>query len=53
MSNTMLLVFAVAIFSLMLIGIILTILEFSRGEPAQQEAENRLDDSGRKSASGR
>lgn len=41
MSNTLLLVIAVAVFSLMLVGIVLTVLEFSRGEPARQEEENR------------
>lgn len=44
MSNTLLLVIAVTVFSLMLIGIVLTILEFSRGEPARQEEENRVQD---------
>lgn len=43
MSNTLLLVIAVAVFSLMLVGIVLTVLEFSRGEPAQQAEENRRD----------
>ena len=45
MSNTMLLLVAVAVFSLMLIGVVLTVLEFSRGEPARQEQENRSDNS--------
>lgn len=44
MSNALLLVVAIAIFSLMLIGIVLTVLEFSRGEPARQEEENRRRD---------
>lgn len=39
MSDTMLLLIAVAVFSLMAIGVVLTILEFSRGEPRQQEEE--------------
>jgi hypothetical protein len=37
----MLLLVAVAVFSLMLIGVVLTVLEFSRGEPAKQDEENR------------
>lgn len=39
MSDTLLLTVAVAVFSLMLIGLVLTVLEFSRGEPARQEEE--------------
>ncbi|MEE4304034.1 MAG: hypothetical protein V2J19_07745 [Wenzhouxiangella sp.] len=39
MSNTLLLIIAVAVFSLLLIGLVLTALEFSRGEPARQEEE--------------
>lgn len=45
MSDTLLFVFAVAVFSLMVIGVVLTILEFSRGEPARQEKENRAEES--------
>jgi hypothetical protein len=43
MNDTMLLLIAVAVFSLMTIGIVLTILEFSRGEPRQQDREERSD----------
>lgn len=43
MNNTMLLLIAVAVFSLMSIGIVLTILEFSRGEPRRQDEEERPD----------
>jgi hypothetical protein len=55
MSNTLLLLVAVAVFSLMLIGIVLTVLEFSRGEPARQEEEEKLRRrvSGRSPGSGR
>jgi len=52
MSDSILLLIAVAVFSLMLVGIVLTILEFSRGEPAQQEQDNRLGESD-ESVSGR
>ena len=45
MSNTVLLLVAVAVFSLMLVGVVLTVLEFSRGEPARQDRENRSDTS--------
>lgn len=41
MSNTLLLLFAVAVFSLMLIGLVLTIVEFSRGEPRRQDLAER------------
>ena len=44
MSNTLLLIIAVAVFSLMLVGIALTIFEFSRGEPARQDEAHRSGD---------
>lgn len=41
MNDSMLLLIAIAVFSLMTIGVVLTVLEFSRGEPRQQEKEAR------------
>jgi hypothetical protein len=37
MSDTMLLFVGISVFSLMLIGVVLTILEFRFGKPRQQE----------------
>lgn len=41
MTDSMLLFVAIAVFSLMLIGVVLTILEFSRGAPQQQDEKAR------------
>lgn len=53
MSNTLLLIIAIAVFSLMLIGVVLTILEFSRGEPARQEKELQREEARKGSGTGR
>ena len=46
MDQSMILYVAVAVFSLMIVGIALTIWEFSRGEPHQQgESSRREQDS--------
>ena len=39
MSNTMLLYVGVFVFGLMLVGLILTIIEFRHGEPHQQDEQ--------------
>ncbi len=41
MSENMLLFVGIAVFSLMLIGVVLTILEFRFGEPRRQQEEAR------------
>lgn len=41
MNDNMLLGVATVVFSLVLIGVVLTILEFRRGEPREQQKEAR------------
>lgn len=48
MSPNSLMIIAIIVFALMLIGLILTVLEFRNGSPAQQEKDNaKINDSGR------
>ena len=46
MSDSMLLGFAIFVFAMMLIGIVLTILEFTRGEPKRQQVAARAERAG-------
>ena len=44
MSDAMLLGIAIFVFTMMVVGIVLTILEFSRGDPKRQEEAARARD---------